>query len=51
MGVKFGIRGMSTMLLNILEFCENGRRDGHTLVTGVNKIHICVYRVSMIFIK
>jgi hypothetical protein len=36
--MKFGVTGLHIMLLSIGEFHENRRREGRSLVMGVNEI-------------
>ena len=36
--VKFGIRDLHIILLNISEFCDNQHREGLTFLMGINEI-------------
>lgn len=36
--VKFGIRGLHMILLNISKFCDSQHREGLTFLLGINKI-------------
>jgi len=35
------------VLFSICKFCENGRIEGRTPLTGVNELHLRVYRENV----